>query len=538
MPDPGKTPEHGTTLSTRNAWSSHGSQEPAFEVFHSPEGVAFADIFVRGHRETHPIKSKEFWRGLALYLLEYTGEAPSAELKRRIELLDAKALQPESPVREVYLRVASLVDRIYIDLADASWSAIEIGADGWRVVQCPPVRFVRMRGMLPLPVRESGGSLETLRNLLNLHDEDFILVVAWLLDALGNSRQHVVLVLSGGEGTAKSTVVELLRALIDPSSAPLGGLPRTERELQGLASQRYLQAFDNASALTIPMSDAFCRLSTGSGSRPIILNGIEDVVTRPDLADRCLFINCDSIPDERRRSAGELWAAFEKVRAEIIGLLLDGLSHGLRILPETRPEQLPRMADFARWVTACEGALWPKGTFSAVYAAHHAEVVERLIGADPVASAIRRLAAKQRIWSGTASELDNFLRALTGNLDFTKAWPLDSARLATRLRQLAPSLNKLGIEMSFNRSGHDRTRLITISAKTKAPDPRKGRMSPSAASATSSGPFKTAADDRAVVRATATDTSRASTATQSLDDGKPSSKADGADGADAELDTR
>ena len=52
-------------------------------------------------------------------------------------------------------------------------------------MQRPPVRFVRTPGMLPLPVPEKGGSIETLRSLVNVADEqDFVLVVAWLLAAM------------------------------------------------------------------------------------------------------------------------------------------------------------------------------------------------------------------------------------------------------------------------------------------------------------------------------------------------------------------
>jgi hypothetical protein len=478
MPDFIKTPEQGSSFPTDNFWSETHVQEPTFELFRTPDGVAYADILVRGHRETYWIRSKEFWRRLALYLQERTGEAPSAELKRRIELLEAKALQPESPVRRVYLRAASLPDRIYIDLADPSWGAMEIDADGWRIAQIPPVRFIRTPGLLPLPVPESGGSLDTLRNFLNVRDDDeFVLLVCWLLNALRHNGQHPVLVLTGAEGSAKSTLISILRALIDPNCAPLGGLPRTERELTALARSRYLQAFDNVSTLPVQLSDALCRLSTGGGAQPVILNSIADVVTRPDLADRCLFIDCDAIPEERRRSETELLGKFGKAHSQIFGLLLEALSYGLRMSPSTKPDRLPRMADFALWAIACEGAFWAPGAFSAAYKEHRAEAVDKLIGADPVASAIRRLAAKRSAWSGTASELDQYLRVLTGNLDFTKAWPPNPARLATRVRELAPSLDKVGVVVTFTRSGHDRTRLVTISAKTEKTDGQMGEAS-------------------------------------------------------------
>ncbi len=312
---------------------------------------------------------------------------------------------------------------------------------------------------------QSGGSIETLRKLINVRDTDeFILIVCWLLNALRGNGPHPVLVLAGGEGAAKSTLMAILRALIDPSCTPLHGLPRTARELSAQTRQSYLQAFDNVSALSIPMSDALCRLSTGDNARPIILNGTDDVVTRPDLMDRSLFPNCDPIPDERRRPAAQLWAEFNEAGVQILGTLLDALSHGLRMLPETKLDRLPRMADFALWATACEGAFWPQGTFAAAYRAHRAEAVEKLISGDPVASAVQQLAAKRHVWTGTASELDHYLRAITCNVESTHAWPSDPARLASRLRQLAPSLSKISVEVSFTRSGHNRTRLITISA--------------------------------------------------------------------------
>jgi hypothetical protein len=393
-----------TPVTTDRGRSSHHTQGSAYELFHNGEGEAFVDMDVDGHRETHPVSSKAFRHWLTLKGFDHTGKvSAAAELKRQTELLQAKAVQPGSLEREVYVRAAFVDGCIYIDLADNSWSAVEIGADGRRIVQSPPVRFIRVPGMLPLPLPQSGGSIETLRTLVNVRDEnDFVLVLAWLLDAFRNKGQHPPLVLSGPEGTAKSTLVAILRALIDPSGTPLGGLPRTERELATLASQAYLLTFDNVSALSIQISNALCRLSTGAGARPVIINGTNDVVTRPDLADRCLFVTCDSIPDERRRPESQLWAEFENARAQIFGLLLDALSHGLRMLPKTQPDRLPRMADFALWATACEGAFWPKGTFLAAYGSNVTEAVEKLIGADPVALAVRQLAAL----SGTARTLN------------------------------------------------------------------------------------------------------------------------------------
>jgi hypothetical protein len=65
------------------------------------------------------------------------------------------------------MRIADHAGRIYLDLADEHWRAVAIGADGWRVLGGPPVRFRRSPGMLPLPIPERGGSIEILKPFLN-----------------------------------------------------------------------------------------------------------------------------------------------------------------------------------------------------------------------------------------------------------------------------------------------------------------------------------------------------------------------------------
>ena len=231
-----------------------------------------------------------------------------------------------------------------------------------------------------------------------------------------------MIVLSGEQGSAKSTFSAILRALLDPNTAPLRALPREDRDLFIAASNGHVLAFDNVSGLPAWISDTLCRLATGGGfavrqlytdqdevlfdaARPVILNGIEDIVTRPDLADRAVFLTLEPIPEERRRPEAELWAAFEAERPRILGVLLDAVVEGLKRLPETRLEKLPRMADFALWATACETALWPAGTFWSAYCGNRDEAVEGVIDADPIAAAVRAVMATRTVWTGTASDL-------------------------------------------------------------------------------------------------------------------------------------
>ena len=57
---------------------------------------------------------------------------------------------------------------------------------------------------------------------------------------------------------------------------------------------------------------------------------------------------------------------------------------GLRRLPDTKLERLPRLADFALWASACEPAIWPPGTFWSAYCGNRDEAIENVIEADPV----------------------------------------------------------------------------------------------------------------------------------------------------------
>ena len=453
------------------------------ELFRSSDGSGFADLDINGHRETWPIRSKGFRRWLVRKFFETTQGAPSSEaLQSALNVIEAKA-QFDAPERAVYIRVGGMDGQLYLDLGDETWQAVEIDATGWRVIDTPPVRFRRAAGIRSLPIPLPGGSIETLRSFLNVQShDDFVLVVAWALTALRNRGPYPVVVLSGEQGSAKSTFSAILRALLDPNTAPLRALPREDRDLFIAANNSHVLAFDNMSGLPLWTSDTLCRLATGGGfavrqlctdqdevlfdaARPMILNGIEDIVTRPDLADRAVFLTLEPIPEERRRPEAELWAAFEAERPLILGALLDAVVEGLKRLPATRLEKLPRMADFALWATACETAFWPAGTFWNAYCRNRDEAVEGVIDADPIAAAVRTLVATHTKWAGTATDLFRALADVAGERAAkSKTWPESPRALSGRLRRNATFLRKIGIDVDFKREGRGRTRIIHITA--------------------------------------------------------------------------
>jgi hypothetical protein len=463
------------------------------ELFHMPAGDAYSTIPVGEHRETYPIKAKGFRSWLVRGFFEQYDRPPGAQaLQDALGLLEARA-QFDGPEREVHVRVAGHKGAIYVDLANERWEAVEITTDGWRVVSDPLVRFRRPRGMQALPTPKKGerGRLDDLlRRFINFGKEDDLrLVVGWQVQAFRPTGPYPVLILQGEQGSAKTTNERLLKSSMDPSTAPLRTTPRNERDLVIAATNSWVVAFDNISTLQHWCSDALCRLSTGGGfsarelytdadevlfdaTRPVILNGITDVATRPDLLDRALVITLPPIPEEKRRPEAELHREFEKAKPSILGALFDGVAGALGAVEDVRLEGMPRMADFALWATAAEDALgWEPGTFMAAYTGNRAEATESALEADPVAGAVRQLMADRDEWTGSATELWKALSQLVDeDVRRTKAWPGAPNALASRLTRLAPALRAIGIEYCEGRTGKSGGRWKKLTKNKPAKD--------------------------------------------------------------------
>src|SRR5262249_58890548 len=89
--------------------------------------------------------------------------------------------------------------------------------------------------------------------------------------------------------------------------------------------------------------------------------------------------------------------AFRREHPAILGALLDIVAHGLKVLPDVTNTEWPRMADFARWATACETAFTARDTFKAAYEANRVGAINVLLEGDTVASAVLQLVLP---WAG------------------------------------------------------------------------------------------------------------------------------------------
>lgn len=397
-----------------------------------------------------------------------------------LQALIDKAL--DAPEQTLHLRTAPTSDGICLDLGGSQRRAVLVTSAGYELTGSPPAMFRSSSGKLIEPA--GPGNLVLLRHHLNVSDAEFQLIVAWLTFAMCPTGPYPLLVLSGEQGSAKTTASGVLRRLLDGNAFGGRPLPSSKRDLDAAARHSHLLSFDNVSYIPPSMSDSLARLATGEedgrrqlftdgdevvfqATRPILINGIANVLTRPDLVDRAIFIQLPFIPQNQRMTRKAFWQRFDQDAPAIMAGLLDLVAFGLKGLPETIVSDLPRMADFALWGSAIEGAHWTEGSFMAAYQANIACGNTDLLQVNDVAMAVVELMSQRSSWTGTATQLLELLESgRTGLQRRLRPLPPNAQRLSIELDRLTPVFRRRGIEVRGHQApSRDRTRLITISVE-------------------------------------------------------------------------
>lgn len=454
--------------------------------FKDPTGREFINFTENQMPVTARIKSE---RTKALLINTITahklGRLTSNAIDSIMEEMVAKAYT-SGTVRKVYIRTGINKDKqVVIDLGGKGFCVIENG--NYRITTSTDVTFWRPNKMIALPSPEEieiGDFLKIFKSLFNLNvEEEYLLLLTYILKAyVTESGAHVILIIQGLQGFGKTTVSNILRMLIDPTSPSLTSLASTLNDLLITAYSSHLLAFDNISYINPESADFFCRLSTGGGvnkralytddeersydiSRPVLFNGIEEITGRADFLDRAIIIMLKKIHNTARKSEVSLKEEFERNYPFLIGGIFKILALVLKELPSVRTKNLPRMSEFARFGIALEKVLnLSEGTFLRVYEKNIKDKLDVAFSHDEMCCAIlyklSLIPSSENVIKGTATQIIEKLQGNQARGFKSFKIPNKAKGFSAHLSRIEPVLNSKGIVVERYRSGD--ARLITI----------------------------------------------------------------------------
>jgi hypothetical protein len=269
----------------------------------------------------------------------------------------------------LHLRVAAGGDgtSIHYDLFNPLWQTIKITSQGWFIEEITTTMFRRYNNQVSqvYPSREYKKNIfDKFVNLINVKNDDSkLLLKCYIIALLIPDIPKAILMLHGEPNSAKTTLLELIKMLIDPCSTRTLTCRKENDELAQLFSHNYLPYFDNLSYI----SDAFCRAATGDSfskrklytdnddifytfMRCIGFSGVNLAATKSDLLDRGLIIELERISSDSQRQIRQIWKDFDEMKPQLLGYIFDILSKVLNMRQSSNHidvKGLPRLADWA-----------------------------------------------------------------------------------------------------------------------------------------------------------------------------------------------
>jgi len=507
---------------------------------------------IDGNKKTYSFHDSEFCDFVRVRYFNKTWKTISnSKLNDAISTFKALLSHQQNGRLQVVERLSNRVHgdirkrKILYDLSTDTGEVIEITEVGWKIIHLDTPIFRKSNTALPQVVPNQSYNVENFDKSVRfwnrleynsifraVPEEEFKLFMIYLVYCFIPQLPKPILLLRGdgedqdeGEGgSGKSTLIRLVKQIVDPSSSELSSIPKETKDLKILLSDNHYTPFDNVTYINSEVSDTLCQGVTGGSisSRKlytdgdlntirykncIAINGINLRKIKPDLKDRAIIFDIPRIDDLFRRTESDIEERFEKLLPELLRRIFDVLSKVLMFMA-TNPEEvdeiknnnLPRMADFAVYGEIISRIMFGdkcKNEFFEYYKnktiaqngnwgtdgqglENHAviqgllklrDILERRY---PINEEAPDKEDKSLIWQGSFTELFDYLSRIiahnkiltASDLKDPKLFPQAANSFSRIVNTLQPVLKKLGINIYVTKTNNARRdKIITLEMK-------------------------------------------------------------------------
>ena len=498
------------------------------KLFRDQYNEGYATVYIKSHYETIPLASNRFKRLLAKIHYETQNKIANSEsINNIVNILQAKAEFGDIQY-SLSLRVAEHDEDIYYDLTNEKHQSIKISKNGnWEVIDKTPIPLFKRYNQIPQTLPSAGSFSEEkeqdpledfISKLTNIKNKETKLIVkvaliSWFIPDI----PHIILIVHGGKGSAKSMFLTLIKSIVDPAKPSLFTIHDDKSEFIQQLAHNYLAAYDNLKYNPKWLSDESCKAITGVGQTKrvvytidddkifeykhcLMFNGINIAFSEPDVIDRSIPIELSEIKPEYRRTEKEILQEFNKQKPKILKYIFDILAKAITIKKDINIKMLPRMADSAICGEAISQAMgYKENEFLNAYYNNIKFQNAEVIDSNPVAFTIKKLVehildnrndddgasnsksdSNKTLYIGTPAELLRRLEEITVEnkiSTYSREWPKDHKWLVRRINLIKANLQQdLDISVSIERDSKN-TSIIKIE-KNVSNDSGENKMSP------------------------------------------------------------
>lgn len=316
------------------------------------------------------------------------------QLKVILSYLEAEIFFDTSAKNEtLFKRIGKCENAYYYKLTDDSY--VEYGGDeGIAIINRPPIKFIHnvsfVNQIEPNFEMDHNEFLELIKKHFNFKtNDDLILFVAWLCYAFiphtdSNPVHHQMLILTGRQGSGKSTAIEMINKIIAPTSNVFNTINNQE-DLITTLNNDYLCAYDNIRKISKKIQDTLCRAVTGGVYTKrmlysdnetvkvdyksiVVLNGISaSMATNADFLERSIMIQLNEITKGSRRSLSAVWDDFNNDLPSILGGIFLYVNKVVKSYKDIEIDESPRFKDFIQFAVCLSEYLGQDIGFLKIY---------------------------------------------------------------------------------------------------------------------------------------------------------------------------